>query len=314
MIRQIKNKKQMQDLIRKSAAGLAAVIVLVIMLGIAGSRNEKKKEAKATVNVAEETKKNNETAKTNETQIKDLLAQDVYSAQLTVLYEKYPEIEEILLNRSSYPDWLIEYFIGHEEAVNWVVGYPEHIAAEQIEIDTKAMAEVDLGNYEVRNGIPLYYQWDQRWGYASYGPGLIATDGCGTTCMSMVATGLLNNSGMTPKIIADFSYEQGYYLADSGTAWGLMSEGAEGLGIHVIEVQWSISDVMEQLNNGRPVICSMGPGDFTDQGHFIVLSGINEEGLILVNDPNSAVNSQKAWDAQVLLDQMKAMWAYEVPQ
>ena len=29
----------------------------------------------------------------------------------------------------------------------------------------------------------------------------------------------------------------------------------------------------------------MGPGDFTNQGHFIVLSGLTEDGHVLVNDP-----------------------------
>ena len=314
MIRQIKNKKRLRELIIRTAAGVAAVAALVIMLAIAGSRNEKKKEAQETANAAKKAEESKEEVQENEEeQIEEILAQDKYGPQLASLYEKYPELRQLLLNRSEYPDWLIEYFIGHDEAVKWVVDYPQYINVDQVEIDTKALEAVDLGNYEVRNMIPLYYQWDQRWGYASYGAGLIAPDGCGTTCLSMVATGLLDNAGLTPKVIADYSYEQGYYSEESGTGWGLMSDGASGLGLNVVEVQWSVSDIIDQLSNGRPLICSMGPGDFTEQGHFIVLCGLNEEGLILVNDPNSAVNSQKAWDVQVLLDQMKAMWAYTGP-
>ena len=56
----------------------------------------------------------------------------------------------------------------------------------------------------------------------------------------------------------------------------------------------------------------MGPGDFTEQGHFIVLTGVTDDGKIIVNDPNSRINSRKKWDAKRLLDQMKGMWAFSV--
>ena len=44
-------------------------------------------------------------------------------------------------------------------------------------------------------------------------------------------------------------------------------------------------DVIEALKNHQPVICSMKGGKFTNGGHFIVLTGITEDGKILVNDP-----------------------------
>ncbi|MCD8152609.1 MAG: C39 family peptidase [Clostridiales bacterium] len=37
----------------------------------------------------------------------------------------------------------------------------------------------------------------------------------------------------------------------------------------------------------------MGPGDFTTGGHFIVLTGIDSDGNVIVNDPNSRINSEK---------------------
>ena len=36
------------------------------------------------------------------------------------------------------------------------------------------------------------------------------------------------------------------------------------------------------------------------------------DGKIIVNDPNSRINSRKKWDAKRLLDQMKGMWAFSV--
>ena len=64
------------------------------------------------------------------------------------------------------------------------------------------------------------------------------------------------------------------------------------------------------LLSGSPVICSVGPGDFTSTGHFIVLAGIDEQGRLLVRDPNSPERTGKAWDFATVLGQCRAIWAY----
>ena len=56
----------------------------------------------------------------------------------------------------------------------------------------------------------------------------------------------------------------------------------------------------------------MGPGDFTNQGHFIVLSGLTEDGKVLINDPNSKINSRKKWDLNTIINQMNAAWSFWV--
>lgn len=50
--------------------------------------------------------------------------------------------------------------------------------------------------------------------------------------------------------------------------------------------------VLNALKQGKPVICSQTRGIFTGGGHYIVLSGITNDGKIMVNDPNknNAVN------------------------
>ncbi len=66
----------------------------------------------------------------------------------------------------------------------------------------------------------------------------------------------------------------------------------------------------QYLKKGNPIICSMGPGDFTTAGHFIVLVGV-EEGKIKVNDPNSKERSSKLWDYETLEPQIKNLWVFE---
>ena len=54
----------------------------------------------------------------------------------------------------------------------------------------------------------------------------------------------------------------------------------------------------------------MRPGDFTKNGHYIVLSGINSDGSeVTVNDPSSRERTGKIWNTQHALGQAKQFWA-----
>ncbi len=59
------------------------------------------------------------------------------------------------------------------------------------------------------------------------------------------------------------------------------------------------------------VICNVGPGDFTDNGHFFVITGVDGDGSLVINDPYSAERSNQAWDVETVLGQTKALFAYE---
>ncbi|MCC8066097.1 MAG: hypothetical protein LIO94_03200, partial [Clostridiales bacterium] len=53
------------------------------------------------------------------------------------------------------------------------------------------------------------------------------------------------------------------------------------------------------------------PGDFTYTGHFIVLTGIDGDGNVTVNDPNSPSNSSKTWSLDILVPQIRSLWIYK---
>lgn len=68
--------------------------------------------------------------------------------------------------------------------------------------------------------------------------------------------------------------------------------------------------VREQVSNARgcPIIINVGPGDFTDSGHFMTLTGYDSEGF-MINDPNSRANSEKHWTYAQLQGQVRNLWA-----
>ena len=165
--------------------------------------------------------------------------------------------------------------------------------------------EEDLSNGE----IPELLQWDERWGYAPYGTGIVATSGCGPTCMAMVAAGLNQDASITPAKVAAYGTEHGYVDEENNTYWRFMDEAGANWNLNSVGGMLSEEQVSAELAQGHPVICSMGPGDFTQIGHFIVLTGY-ENGTVTLNDPFSIKNTNTAWIFANIKDQIKAMWTF----
>lgn len=197
------------------------------------------------------------------------------------------------------------------EIVEFVEKYPE---AKSFATNYNAYADSDkpisIEKELKTDGIPLFIQWDKRWGYKDYGGNYVGIAGCGPTCLSMVLCGLTEND-LNPYEVATFSNEQGYYTYGQGTSWNLMTEGAAALGVYSESGTISEEYILDNLSKDTPMICSMKPGDFTYTGHFIVLAGIDENGNIIVNDPNSPKNSAKSWPVEKLVPQIKAIWKFE---
>lgn len=156
--------------------------------------------------------------------------------------------------------------------------------------------------------VPLLLQWDQRWGYYMYGSSFLGVDGCGPTSVSMVYIALTGDTYKNPYAIAKFSEENGYYAEGFGTSWLLMTEGIKKLGLYSQETVLSESAIQTQLDQGNYIICSVGPGDFTNTGHFLVIRGYTDKGF-LINDPNSKKNSEKVWSYDKISTQIKNLWS-----
>lgn len=201
-----------------------------------------------------------------------------------------------------YTEDLLELSEKNEETVEYVYNYP--FVGENDFI-------MDLSEEVVADTVPLLLQWDTRWGYCKYGSGLIGYTGCGPTCLSMVSLFLTGNEKYTPKYIAEYAEREGYYVQGSGTSWELMSSGCNKFGLKATELSLDESVILSALDRGHPIICAMGRGDFTDSGHFIVITGYDGEGLH-INDPNSKDRSEKKWEYSQIKWQIRNLWAFQV--
>lgn len=210
--------------------------------------------------------------------------------------------EEILGNPAAYPEQFIKDLERNPEIADFVKAYPT----------AEPKAAGGITQLEKPEDVPLFLQWDARWGYAPYGSNNIGISGCGPTCLSMVLYSLTGDRTLTPDFLAERATKEGYYVEGAGTAWSFLSAVCADYGVTAAQaVSPELAVIKEKLSAGGLIICSMGPGDFTDTGHFIVIRGITEDDELLVNDPFSKANSRKEWAYETIAPQMKQLWYYE---
>lgn len=228
--------------------------------------------------------------------------QRVYTAPLAALKKSNPkikkQIETIINNLDAYPENYLDLLLRNPETADFVAAYPN-----RDQLGTKAPVTVKKGE------LPLFLQWDQRWGYNDYGSSCIAISGCGPTSLSMVYCGLTGDASYTPDKMAAFSDGRGYYTS-AGTSWKLMTEGARALGLTSSELPVDAGVMKAALKKGNPLIISVGPGDFTTEGHFLVITGVTHNGRFTVLDPNSREKTEKNWTAEKLLPQILNIWSF----
>ena len=160
--------------------------------------------------------------------------------------------------------------------------------------------------------MPYLYQFDPAWADELYSGGPIWEQGCGPTSLAMVYIYLTGDADYGPLEMAQFATENGYSTDLEGSSWTLMSEGASQLGLYSEELPADGNCIISELEAGNPVICIMAPGDFTTTGHYIVLSGVDEGGNVVVHDPNSVVNSHVSWDVETIVEQANNIWSFSL--
>ena len=182
---------------------------------------------------------------------------------------------------------------------------------------TTERAQRELDTYAEKNDaslddypdalVPLLLKWDERWGYREYTESVIGLAGCGPTCLSMVTIYLTGDTAKDPLWMCRFAEEHQFNVPGSGSKWALISEGGRMLGLDVTQIPLDQDRIYRNLDVGNPIIVVVGPGDFTTDGHFLVLTG-HDGDKITLNDPNSPTNSHKSWDYDTLAGQIQSLW------
>ena len=269
---------------------IAVLVGLLSLLFKSGDSQEKDSNASASGQVKPSPTEQAPSSKSSSQEETETEPGPTYSAE---------EKMEIIHSSPEYPQELVEFADKYAEALDYVFYYPERKDERPV---------IDLSAEAASGEIPLLIQWDRRWGYLPYGDAFIGDAGCGPTCVSMAAIYLTKNPNITPYVVADYSYSHHHRISGSGTSWTLISEESEAFGMHAEQLPLDENTIKMHLDAGRPIIVSVGPGDFTSAGHYILLTGYDSSGFT-IHDPNSPQNSEKHWTFERLSGQILNLWA-----
>lgn len=264
-----------------------AALLLLVILVIIVVRDVKDNSAGATTESTEISSTTTESSET-ETESESIIP------ELTT-----EEKKQVILSSALYNERMQKMVVDFPQTIDFVYDLPE--------LDGTG-SDPDLSYLKGSKEIPLLLQFDDRWGYLPYGSGHIGYTGCGPVCLSMVAIYLTGDTTYTPTWMCDFATEEGYCSPGNGTTWTLISEGSEKLGLEAKELPLVKGIMTNELDKGNPVIIVVGPGDFTNTGHFLVLTGYDETGFT-INDPFSAENSSRTWSYSQLEPQILNIWS-----
>ena len=191
-----------------------------------------------------------------------------------------------------------------ENRIHWANVYYEQFQG----TFTPADQESESGYAEV----PKLYQADYAHVTFSKG-GNVAQYGCGFVCTAMVLS-YLTGSEVTVEELVEWGGDT--YFNGEGVSGSLFIDAAQEWDVG--EVQTATKEekdvVIDALRNGSPVIAFMKTGMFTGSyGHFIVLTGIDENNRVSINDPGDASKESTAWDLDTILDNVHydAFWIFD---
>lgn len=234
---------------------------------------------------------------------------DEYTASLVAAAETNDDVAWIAAHPAAYgvdgeavQYKLLKLAATEPEAVPFVRGFPDAYP------DSEAEGTGDPASGEV----PRLYQWDPRWGFTVYSSTTFAVTGCCPTSLSMVYQGLTGKGDLSPYDLGVKAAEGGYMAEFDGTDSSFLVNEAASLGLSCESLSLDADSVRSALEGGAVLICNVGPGDFTDNGHFFVITGIDGDGSLVINDPYSAERSSRTWNVDDVLGQTKALWAYRL--
>lgn len=166
--------------------------------------------------------------------------------------------------------------------------------------------------------IPLLYQYD-------YGRAVcmvsgkeksVASSGCGAASASMLIAYIAGEYDQTPYTLFYWAAKNHRYYGD-GLDFATVKQMLSNYGVSSRLTGVSAEGILEALRANRPIIILMGPGTFTKGGHYIVLRGLDENGNVLVNDPNSSSRSGQSYPVEQIAREAKngyMLVAYSRPE
>lgn len=244
---------------------------------------------------------------------------------LTTIFLFFSSIS--LFNNSSYAEEkntekIDKTDIATKEVIECSKEDPCYIDENEIEIDAQVEQEnISFDGENNQNGTSLlgqykgltyYSQSDSRWANTPYtitgnSSQTMKSSGCGPTAAAMIVSSA--KGSILPDEMAKIFVNNGYRTKNNGTAWSAFSFIADYFEFREFYTTSSFNEAMNYLSkknengtNKYYIVASCGSGLFTNGGHYIVLTSLNEN-TIHIYDPylyNGKFNISSRKNANVI--------------
>ncbi len=133
--------------------------------------------------------------------------------------------------------------------------------------------------------------------------------GCGPISLTMALNMLSGNAQYKAEDLAAWSRENGYMDSSAGTVWSFIESFATEKGFSAYQTAiGGVDDFTQYFSEGAVIITCMNTGVFTDDGHFIVLAGLDSQNNIQVVDPMSIYRTNKNWSVSQIMEESKGTY------
>ena len=167
---------------------------------------------------------------------------------------------------------------------------PEETAAETTVPEETAPVETEAPKVTI-DAVPYYHQ--SEYPDIQYGNGTIATSGSSVAALAMVAT-YMTDHVYSPADIADYAVQYG------GSHYGRLEKVSD-----LMQIPWkralNVNEALKAVREGKVAIALMGSRSVFQSGnHFVVLTGVTDDGKIRVLDPDD--RDYNTWGVGELLE------------
>lgn len=177
--------------------------------------------------------------------------------------------------------------------------------AEQKSIKTYAEMSLEKKNHKEYVGSYVYFnQADEAWNHSGLS---LHSAGCGPSAIAVCITNL-TSKWVTPVDVASWGSQNGYYSSAGSVHEGIPAM-VEHFGLQCEGAGTDYEKIKAALKNGNFVIGLMGPGYFTNGGHFITLVEIDQDDQVTVADVGSRRRSQFKYALKDVIGESKAAGA-----
>lgn len=166
-------------------------------------------------------------------------------------------------------------------------------------------AYLGLSNNEISEKSKGFYisQNNPEFLNIPYGNENVLTAGCGPISLTMAINYITNRETVSLNQVLEWAEDNKMYEINSGTRWSLIRNFPSTVSLKCQELFMTKPEKLESiLSEGQILVTSMKKGHFTDSGHFIVLTGISD-GKVSVLDPCSIYRSLTEWDVELIAEE-----------